>query len=166
MRTHMIDGTHNMKPVTWHDENSLPTKIKAPWKDFTPYTNVLWIRYILAYLNNNYKYTKFPRSVSKQKSDPVFIQFSEQTRELSKRLNPKTKIENGAFTVRLLRPKHETKLIVSQSAQEVLSYVVEQKWVSEEQLERYGVEDSLCDVSTFVEEDEESEESDSSSEDD
>jgi hypothetical protein len=53
--------------------------------------------------------------------------FKKETRELNKRLHTRTKVENGAFT----------------SAQEVMAYIAEMGWVSEEQIERYGVDSTM-----------------------
>jgi serine/threonine-protein kinase haspin len=119
MRTHLITGTHSMNKKDWHDKHSMPATISEPWKDFLPYTNVLWIRYVLAYLLKAYKKS------GGNKND--LNEFTVDTKELNKRLNFKTKVENGAFT----------------SAHDVLAYVVSMGWVSEEQLENYGVDESI-----------------------
>jgi hypothetical protein len=55
------------------------------------------------------------------------VVFKAETRELSKRLDTRTKGENGAF----------------KSAQEVMFYIAEKGWVSEEQIERYGVDSTM-----------------------
>jgi hypothetical protein len=55
------------------------------------------------------------------------VVFKQETRELSKRLDTRTKVENGAFS----------------SAQEVMAYIAEMGWVSEEQVERYGVDSTM-----------------------
>jgi hypothetical protein len=74
-----------------------------------------------------------------------FNLFITAIKELQKRLNTKTKIENGAFT----------------SAQEVLAFALQERWVTEQQLERYGVdESSLGEVSALVEDSDVTEEDD------
>jgi hypothetical protein len=96
MRTHLITSTHSMYPSSWHTPDSLPSDFTTPWKTFIPYTNVLWLRYILAYLLQSYKKSTNRMSSSQRRELNLF---TTSIRELSKRLNVKTKIENGAFTV-------------------------------------------------------------------
>ncbi len=114
-----------------------------------PYTNVLWIRYILSYLLGQYKVNGGDKS--------HLAEFASDTKELNKRLDVRTKVENGAFM----------------SATEVLNFVVLKGWVSEDQLERYGVDEStlgelsqLIDSSEEEDEDENEEDDEDKDEDD
>jgi serine/threonine-protein kinase haspin len=146
MRTHMIEKTHTMRPSAWHDSSSLPPSITAPWEEFAPYTNVLWIRYILTYLLKTYQAPGL-----RPKERRALNHLTAEIKELQKRLNVKTKVANGAFT----------------SAQEVLAFVVDAGWVTEEQLEKYGVDEStLGEVSKLIEDSDDSDDSEESDADD
>lgn len=144
MRTHMITGTHSMQPKAWHKANgsSISSVIASPWKDHMPYTNVLWIRYILHYLLKTYQDRPGGLTSSARREFNLFVT---AIKELQKRLNTKTKIENGAFT----------------SAQDVLAFALQERWVTEQQLEQYGVdESSLGEISSLIEDSDVTEEDD------
>lgn len=72
---------------------------------------------MLGYLKKTFK-----RSGSAS-SQPLRV-FSDETKELNTRLDPRTKIENGAFS----------------TATDVLCHCIEKGWVSEEQAEDYGAD--------------------------
>lgn len=78
------------------------------WKEFIPYTNVLWIRAILHYLIKTWTGSK-----------DVLKKFKKDILELEHRLHPRVAVEDGGFA----------------TAHGVLEFVAEQGWVSEQQLE-------------------------------
>lgn len=135
MRSHLFSGTRICRPAKWHTDASRDLNEGHTWAEFIPYTNVLWIKYILQYLGKNYL-------KSKTNDLTAYETFKAETKELSSRLNPMTKVENGAFS----------------SAGQMLEYVVAQGWVVEEQIVEYGAELSESEGADKV--DEESEEED------
>ena len=114
MRTYLTTGERTAKPVPDNAKNI--NEDGYSWKEYMPYSNVLWIRYLYFYLQRDFKKQGGEKAVLKE--------FLAQTKELRTRMDTRTK--EGAFG----------------SAQEVLVYVVEQGWVSEEQLEERGVDSS------------------------
>ena len=107
-----------MHPRKWHVDASRNENRGHEWKEFTPYSNVLWIRYLYAFLMKEFK----------KKGDPKNLtDFQKITTELKRRLNVRTKVENGAF----------------ENAADVLQYIADKGWVSEEQLEGYGVDSTI-----------------------
>ncbi len=72
-----------------------------------PYTNVIWLYYVLKYVAGKYKGPQTP-----------FKKFLTDTDELWKRLNPDKSHSDGAFS----------------SAMEVLEYCVRQGWIEEKEL--------------------------------
>ena len=117
-----------MQPASFHttsiselpaSEGPIP---KPTWKSHTPYSNVLWIRYILSFLTKQFK--KHSRGPKAAKD---LATFEAEIKDLKRRLDVRTKIENGAFV----------------SACQVLDYVFGRGWVSEEQLGSAGVDSTI-----------------------
>ncbi|RDL37447.1 uncharacterized protein BP5553_04880 [Venustampulla echinocandica] len=117
MRTHLFTSTRGMYPSTWHKPESRNENNGHTWSEHVPYTNVIWIQFILGHLKREFK-------KKNGASSPELRQFTEETKELSKRLDPRTKVENGAF----------------QTAYEVLEFVLWQGWVTYDQADASGVE--------------------------
>jgi hypothetical protein len=104
-----------MQKRAWHNEESRLLCNDHDWSEHRPYNNVIWIQFLLNYLK---------KQLARRK-EPVLDdlkEFSTETVEMSKRMDPRTKIENGAFI----------------SATQVLEYVIAQGWVSCEQAEVVG----------------------------
>jgi serine/threonine-protein kinase haspin len=117
MRNYLSTGERLPTPVTAKSKS-----IEASghtWAEYTPYSNVLWIRYLYFYLERNFKKHGGVKAELKE--------FQGQTKEFKTKLDPRTAVHNGAF----------------ESAQEVLMFVVEKGWVSQEQLEERGVDSSF-----------------------
>jgi serine/threonine-protein kinase haspin len=110
MRTHLFKKDRSMYPRDWHFENSKSQNNGATWGDHTPYSNVLWIKYLLGYLKKAFKECG---SDTKE-----LARFNEETKELSKLLNPRTLVTNGAFS----------------TAGEIYEFVCDQGWLSHEQI--------------------------------
>lgn len=108
MRSYLFTGTRTCHPKRWHDEASRKMNNGHTWKEFIPYTNVLWIRAILHYLIKTWTGSK-----------DVLKKFKKDILELEHRLHPRVAVEDGGFA----------------TAHGVLEFVAEQGWVSEQQLE-------------------------------
>ncbi|KAG9243814.1 hypothetical protein BJ878DRAFT_509002, partial [Calycina marina] len=54
MRTYLLTGERKAKPIAWHldDRHDDPSK---SWDMFIPYTNVVWLRYLLYQLRESYQ---------------------------------------------------------------------------------------------------------------
>jgi hypothetical protein len=104
-----------MQKRAWHTDESRALSNGHDWSEHRPYHNVIWIQFLLGYLKKQVIRLKGP-ILNELKT------FNAQTVELSKRMDPRTKIENGAF----------------ESATQVLEYVISQGWVSCEQAEVVG----------------------------
>jgi serine/threonine-protein kinase haspin len=76
------------------------------WKDFMPYTNVIWIYYLFNYTINKYEGV-LPLG-----------DFLKETREVREMLDPDRRCFNTGFTC----------------ASEILNYCVRQGWIDEEDL--------------------------------
>ncbi|PBP26688.1 hypothetical protein BUE80_DR002351, partial [Diplocarpon rosae] len=124
MRNHLFTGLRTMQAASWHDEASRsPSRTNGhTWAEHTPYSNVLWIRYILSYLTKTFKKSSGSESVKRE-----LRSFEADTRDLKRRLDVRTKVENGAFS----------------SAMEVLDFVYGRGWVGESQLEEFGMESTV-----------------------
>ena len=109
MRTHLLQGSRQIRPRCWH-VNETKYLDGHSWKEFTPYSNVLWLKYVFGYVQKNFKQSGG--------SAEELSKFEDLTRELKKKLNPLFKVENGAFT----------------TAEDVYQYVVEKEWISAEQV--------------------------------
>lgn len=117
MRTHLFFGDHSMKPKSWHTDASRSQSNGKTWKEFTPYSNVIWIRYILNWLIKTYK---------KQHNDNFAIKdFQAEVREMSRRMDYRTK--KDAFGC----------------AREVLDSAFQAGFVNEEQIECFGVDSTM-----------------------
>lgn len=104
MRTYHLEGSRNMRPISWHTSESYLHAGEPSWSAYTPYTNVLWLRYLLYVLTNKLrKYTK---------DDPTVIRtLEEEVKELKRRFDTRTKV--GAFN----------------TAAEVMHWMCDQKWL-------------------------------------
>lgn len=121
MRNHLFTGSRMMERADWHDEESRELSGGHTWKEHMPYTNVLWIRYILSYLTKQFK-----KSKSRGWKDSL-AKFEGEVKEVKRRLDVRTKVENGAFS----------------SAMEILDFVFELGWVNEEMLEGFGMDSTI-----------------------
>lgn len=134
MRTHLFSSTRGMYPSEWHGPESRDENNGHTWSEHIPYTNVIWIQFLLGHLKREYK-------KSKEASSLELREFTEETRELSKRLDPRTKVENGAF----------------QTAYEVFEFILLQGWVTYDQADASSLE---FDTLGFSDEDESVQDSD------
>ncbi|CZR67183.1 uncharacterized protein PAC_17082 [Phialocephala subalpina] len=104
MRTHLIEGTRTHRPLKWHTPTTFTSsKLNRDWSSHIPYTNVLWLRYLLFFLINRLK-ESLPTAKEQKKLKPHskkgrmterFKELEEEIKELKRRLDPRTK--NGAF---------------------------------------------------------------------
>lgn len=99
-----------MFPRDWHIESSKAKSDGATWGDHTPYSNVLWIKYILGYLKKAFKECGADTK--------ELAKFNEETKDLTKFLNPRTLVANGAFS----------------TASEIWAFVCDQGWLTQEQI--------------------------------
>ena len=121
MRNYLMSGRHQHQSANWHRKNDLsPDK---SWAKFMPYNNVLWIRYIHRWLVTK-KIHKLPR---------VLNEFLRDTEEFEKKLTPRTLHTYGGFN----------------SAADVLKYMMEKGWISEQQV--IGDGSVLSDLSVLSE---------------
>ena len=117
MRTHLLTGERKMAAFyTLEPDQSKNGKV---WSEYIPYTNVLWIRYLLHHLERSFK----EHGVDQKE----LREFKNQTKKLKTRLDPRTLVKNGAF----------------ETAGGVLDFVWEKGWVSQEQLEERGVDTTI-----------------------
>ena len=110
MRTHLFLSDHSMFPRDWHDEGSKGQNNGHTWSEFTPYSNVLWLKYILGYIRKAFR--------DCGGDDGELARFTIETRELTRRFNPRTLVDNGAFS----------------TAREVFDYVVAEGFLAPEQV--------------------------------
>ncbi|KAG0647541.1 Serine threonine-kinase haspin [Hyphodiscus hymeniophilus] len=110
MRSHLFTGERKMHPKAWHDEQSKAWNEGHTWREYIPYTNVLWIKYLLGYLKKNF------RDSGGNLED--LRRFEKDTTELKRRLDPRTLVKNGAFT----------------SAIDVSIYVQDMEWITDTQI--------------------------------
>ncbi|KAF8859005.1 hypothetical protein BDZ45DRAFT_371303 [Acephala macrosclerotiorum] len=104
MRTHLLEGTRTHRPHEWHTPLSFTTsKFTRNWSTHIPYTNILWLRYLLFFLIDRLK-KSLPKDDGNLKPHGTkatkirrFKELEEEIRELKRRLNTLTKPENGAF---------------------------------------------------------------------
>ncbi|KAH8594868.1 hypothetical protein B0O99DRAFT_512891 [Bisporella sp. PMI_857] len=113
MRHHLLTGKRTHQTASWHDKHSDESK---SWSEFIPYTNVVWIHYLLGVLRDKY-----------QKDGADSENFVEEKRQLNKEL-------------RELESRLGTKANGFQNAMETLEYIFEQGWITQEQYENYGIE--------------------------
>ena len=121
MRNHLFTGEHKLEKKKWHTEASRQKNNGHTWQEFIPYTNVLWIWYLLNWLEDGaiYKYDREKDDVEKQETK------SAESIEFRRRLNTRTKKEPF------------------ESATEVLNFALQSGWVTEEQCQSYGVDCSI-----------------------
>ena len=123
MRCHLFTGDRIHYKREWHTEASRSQNNGHTWKEFAPYNNVLWIKYILGFLTKRFK-ASGPKTEKARKDLQVF---DAETKELKTKLSVQTSVSKGGFS----------------TAGEVLQYVVQKGWVSEEQVMGYGGEYSM-----------------------
>ena len=123
MRCHLFTGERIHHNREWHNEASRGKNNGHTWKEFCPYSNVLWIKHILGFLIKRYKGLG-PQTIE---AKTALHEFEKETKDLKFRLNVKTSVDKGAFS----------------TAAEVLQYVIQKGWVSEEQVMGYGSESSI-----------------------
>ncbi|KAE9367951.1 hypothetical protein N431DRAFT_348760 [Stipitochalara longipes BDJ] len=116
MRTYLATGQRMMNAAHLDGDLSIHGH---DWSESIPYTNVLWIRYLLHYLEHNFK---------KHGEKKYLEAFRYETKELKSKLNPKTAVKNGAFV----------------DARQVLEFCVGAGWVSEGQLLERGVDSTFA----------------------
>ena len=119
MRNHLFTRGRKMEPAEWHNEASKQLSNGRTWAEYTPYSNVLWIKYILAHLQNDFK--------KHGNNQGALTQFTVDVSELKRRLDTRTKIENGGF----------------QTAAEVFQFVIDQGWITAKQVHELGFEHNL-----------------------
>ncbi|KAH8751892.1 hypothetical protein BGZ57DRAFT_101181 [Hyaloscypha finlandica] len=117
MRTHLLTGERKM--AAFYTLEPDQSKNGNVWSEYIPYTNVLWIRYLLHHLERSFK----EHGVDQKE----LREFKNQTKELKTRLDPRTLVKNGAF----------------ETAGGALDFVWEKGWVSQEQLEERGVDTTI-----------------------
>ncbi|PMD40861.1 hypothetical protein L207DRAFT_346723 [Hyaloscypha variabilis F] len=106
MRTFLATGSRLMSAAYVDGDSSMHGH---SWSEFIPYTNVLWIRYLLFYLEHDLKKHGDKKALEEFKSD---------TKDFKSKLNPRTTPWNGAFV----------------NARQVLEFCVKAGWVTERQL--------------------------------
>jgi serine/threonine-protein kinase haspin len=88
------------------------------WGEYVPYTNVLWVRYLRSWLGETYQ---------RYGNADILEQFDEEVKVLDKRLNPRTTPASGGFV----------------KALDILQFMMEQGWISEEQVVDNGFDSSM-----------------------
>jgi len=63
MRTNLMTGERTSKPKSWHKSPSSRNPSKS-WSEFTPYSNVIWICYMLGHLKKAFKKTEGANTAS------------------------------------------------------------------------------------------------------
>lgn len=106
MRTFLATRQRTMNAVYVDGDLSLHNH---EWSEYIPYTNVLWIRYLLFYLERDFK-----RYAAKEETQA----FAKEIRAFKRGLNPRTLALNGGF----------------EDARDVLEFCVDAGWVEEVQL--------------------------------
>lgn len=144
MRTHLLNGTHTHLKSSFHTPSSSHTLVskKLSWSSHLPYTNVIWLSYILRYLETQLKtnittnlqpkpntnttrskptkHTKEKFKFTKQENarEADFNIWLAETKSLKTCFDFRTKPENGAF----------------ESAKDVLEFCLDMGWVNLEQI--------------------------------
>jgi hypothetical protein len=99
MRASNCFGMQTFTDPTANKKGKIP---RGAWRTFNPYSNVLWIYYMLDFLVKNYKGTE------------SLAGFMGESQELRQKLDPKTQRWRGAFN----------------SACDVLEFCEEQGWIT------------------------------------
>jgi hypothetical protein len=107
MRAWVVFKTHGTTHKLWDKKKVYPEQ----WKIFHPYTNVIWIWYILNHIIQFYD------------GDGAIDDFMSETYDLRMKLNPDTAFRDGGFS----RSGH------------VLDFCVRQGWINEDDLSDLGV---------------------------
>ena len=115
MRSYLLTGQRGTKLSNWH-RSSKNDNASRSWSEHIPYTNVVWINYLLIRLRERYQ-TYGPAGTFSSV-------FREQKRELNR------EVEELA---RMLGDRGEG----FESATQVLEYVCEKGWVTEAQLKEF-----------------------------
>jgi len=115
MRSHLLTGQRATKASGWHKASKNDNPLR-PWSEHIPYTNVVWINYLLIRLREQYQ-LHGPKGKFKSV-------FRDQKRELNR------EVEELA---RMLSDRGEG----FESATQVLEFVVAKGWVTETQLEDF-----------------------------
>lgn len=90
MRNHLFTGHRISERKAWHDEKSRSLNNGHTWEEFIPYTNVIWLHYFLGYLKR--QCAEIPGWTREDE-----MKFQSETRDILKRMDVRTKVENGAF---------------------------------------------------------------------
>lgn len=88
--------------------DSADTPAHGSWEDYMPYTNVIWLYYLLTTIIKLYKGT----------DSEALEKFMEETEDLRARIAPDRRLFDGGF----------------ESAGEVLSFCVDEGWINENDL--------------------------------
>ena len=110
MRSHLFTGRRNMFAKSWHTEESKKLSNGHTWEEFCPYSNVLWIKYLLGYVKMNFRDSGGDAEELRQ--------FEVATKDLKRRLDPRTLVTNGGFS----------------SANDICEYIGKEGWISIEQV--------------------------------
>jgi serine/threonine-protein kinase haspin len=103
---------------TWHTEESRAKNNGHTWAEYTPYSNVLWLKYIFGWLREQYL-----KRIAPENQTDLFYNIS-GVRELTSRFDLRSK---QGFD----------------SATEVLLFAVEQGWITNEQIEENGLDSTI-----------------------
>lgn len=119
MRSYLLKGDRVHLPPSCHQRpyDDGPDGRPISWKDFSPYTNVLWLAYLYGYL---------VRSFSGEKHD--LAGFRRLTRELWLHMDPNAPPAILSFA----------------NATDIVRFSVEAGWLTEEQLMDVGGNDTFC----------------------
>ncbi|TAQ90362.1 hypothetical protein B7494_g1307 [Chlorociboria aeruginascens] len=105
MRTYLFTQTRTCEPKSFHTEESKKKSNGHTWEEYIPYTNVLWIRFLLHYLISSWKGER-----------GVLRKFRGEVKVLQEMLDP-----------------HEE--VGFETAGEVLDFAIERGWIHEWHLE-------------------------------
>lgn len=113
MRSYLINGDRIWLPPKAHNEPYEKSTFGCPisWQHHHPYTNTLWLAYLYNYLIANYH---------GEKKD--LRAFKKETQEFWAHLDPEASLEIMSFS----------------SAEDIVEFAVEAKWVTEHQLASCG----------------------------
>jgi serine/threonine-protein kinase haspin len=110
---------------SWHNEESRAKNNGHTWAEYIPYTNVLWLKYIFGWLREQYL-----RGLAFENHD-LFYSISGIS-ELSRQFDLRSK---QGFN----------------SATEVLIFSLEQGWITNEQIEQSGIDNTILSEYSTVE---------------
>lgn len=125
MRSHLFTGRRNMFKRAWHTEESRGKNNGHTWAEYIPYTNVLWLKYLFGWLREQYlKVIPLVDHTDLWYNIPGLQEFS-------RRFDLRTR--NGF-----------------DSATEVLFFAVEQRWITNEQIEESGLDATILSEYSIV----------------